>query len=34
LNGYPNSVLNSSLSSFTSIRKIDITPLQQKIGKE
>jgi hypothetical protein len=33
LNGYPNSVLNSSLSSFTSIRKIDITPLQKKIGR-
>jgi hypothetical protein len=34
LNGYPGSALNSSLSSFTSIRKIDITPLQKKIGKE
>jgi hypothetical protein len=34
LNWYPDMVLNSSLSSFTSIRKIDITPLQKKIGKE
>jgi hypothetical protein len=34
MNWYPNSVLNTTLSSFTSIKKIDITPLKQKIGKE
>jgi hypothetical protein len=33
LNGYPDMVLNSSLSSFTSIKKLDITPLQKKIGR-
>ena len=33
LNGYPDSVLNTTLSDFASIRKIDIKPLQQKIGK-
>lgn len=34
LNWYPNSVLNTTLSEFTNIRRIDITPLQQKTGKE
>jgi hypothetical protein len=34
LNGYPNSVLNTSLTDFTNVKRIDIKPLQQKIGKE
>jgi hypothetical protein len=34
LNWYPNSVLNTSLSDFTNIKRIDINPLTQKIGKE
>ena len=34
LNWYPNSVLNTTLSDFTNIKKIDITSLTQKIGKE
>ena len=34
LNWYPDSVLNTSLSSFTNIKKIDINPLTQKIGNE
>lgn len=34
LNWYPDSVLNTRLSDFTNIKKIDIKPLQQKIGKE
>lgn len=34
LNWYPDSVLNTNLSNFTNIKKIDITPLKQKIGKE
>lgn len=34
LNWYPNSVLNTSLSNFTNIKKLDIIPLQKKIGKE
>lgn len=33
LNWYPKSVLNTTLTDFTSIRKIDITPLQKKIGR-
>jgi hypothetical protein len=33
LNGYPNMVLNTTLLDFTNIKKIDIKPLQQKIGK-
>lgn len=34
LNWYPDSVLNTHLSDFTNIKKIDTIPLQQKIGKE
>ncbi len=34
LNWYPSSVLNTTLSDFTNIKKIDINPLTQKIGKE
>jgi hypothetical protein len=34
LNYYPNSVVNMKLSDFTNIKYLDITPLQQKIGKE
>lgn len=34
LNWYPNSVLNTRLDEFTSIKYIDITPLTKKIGKE
>jgi hypothetical protein len=34
LNWYPNMVLNTTLTDFTNIKKIDIKPLQQKIGKE
>lgn len=33
LNGYPNSVLNTTLTDFTNIKKLDITPLQKKIGR-
>lgn len=32
LNWYPNMVLNSCLSEFTNIKKIDIEPLKKKIG--
>lgn len=32
LNWHPDSVLNSCLSNFTNIKKIDITPLKNKIG--
>lgn len=34
LNWHPDSVLNTSLSNFTNIKKLDIIPLQKKIGKE
>lgn len=34
LNYYPNSVVNTQLSGFTSIKYIDITILQKKIGEE
>lgn len=33
LNGHSNSVLNTTLTDFTNIKKIDIIPLQKKIGK-
>lgn len=34
LNYHPDSVLNTSLSDFTHIKYLDLTPLTQKIGKE
>ena len=34
LNWYPESVVNTCLTEFTSINKIDITPLKKKIGEE
>jgi hypothetical protein len=34
LNWYPESVLNTTLSDFKNIKRIDINPLTQKIGKE
>lgn len=34
LNWHPDSVLNTTLSDFTNIKKIDTIPLQKKIGKE
>lgn len=34
LNWYPDSVLNSHLSDFTNIKKIDTIPLKKKIGEE
>jgi hypothetical protein len=34
LNWYPNSVLNTSLSGFTSIKRLNMAPLKKKIGKE
>lgn len=34
LNWYPESVLNTNLSDFTNIKKIDIIPLKKKIGEE
>lgn len=34
LNWYPDSVLNTNLSDFTNIKKIDTIPLKKKIGEE
>jgi hypothetical protein len=34
LNWHPDSVLNTTLTDFTNIKKIDTIPLQKKIGKE
>lgn len=33
LNWYPDSVLNTSLTEFTNVNRIDTIPLKQKIGK-